>query len=488
MSNKLLIINLIKYFPMGTLGVCDYLSKNNVPTKLLNLPFFAPGRAVFTSEDYKTITKYINEYKPTHLALILHWKENYLFFITAGEYIRKFHPTLKIICGGFTAGYFGQSVLEQHHFVDYLIYGDPEQPLLLLLTGQPLQTIPNLIYREAKTIKVNENLFIADEVFLSNISYANLSYLFEPEKYLELINQDLGFPLFIGRGCQYNCSYCGASNNAYTRHTKCTKFHKRSIAAISKDLKEIKKYTNYIYIGYENDVLYLIDLFKALNQQPEIKNHFNLVYSTWSLPNEDLLLLLKEFIRTKNPERNQIEISPELFQEEDRRKIRDVKLFFTNKQLIEKLSFINHLFGKDLLVRLFFSRYHSTQTNYQKLIYELENIINIRTAFPNQVEILYDHIATDMGSDYWENYITEPHNINSLYNYINQTRIFAANNQIMLSNFCCFYFPESLTSKEIQKYEKLLRLDKILFAKGQAQEMIKTLGPTKYLEQLTSQI
>ena len=42
-----------------------------------------------------------------------------------------------------------------------------------------------------------------------------MTHLYDYDLYIKAIEAKLGFPLFIGRGCAFNCKYCGGSTLSY---------------------------------------------------------------------------------------------------------------------------------------------------------------------------------------------------------------------------------------------------------------------------------
>src|SRR4030042_6002783 len=142
---------------MGTFGLCDYLSQRNVEVRLLNL-------ALYNRTDMsKVLDHYLDIFQPTHVGLTFHWQETAEGGLWAGEHIKSYIYYVKIICGGFTAGYFGEDLLEKCRFVDYIIKGDPEKPLELLLNGSELSEIPNLIYRDSSGVLSNKVSYHIDQ-------------------------------------------------------------------------------------------------------------------------------------------------------------------------------------------------------------------------------------------------------------------------------------------------------------------------------------
>ncbi len=291
MRSKLLIINCpSEYFfhiPMGTFGLCDYLSKKGIQVKLLNLALYN------MDETGDRLSHYIDLFQPTHVGIVFHWQETTEGVIAVGEYINSKCNGVHIICGGFTAGYFGESLLKQAKFVDYVIKGDPESPLELLMKGVAPSEIPNLIYRGNNGILSNKVSYQIDHDTLSDISFSEMTHLFDYSLYIKAIEAQLGFPLFIGRGCAFNCRYCGGSTLSYRLHSGRREPVVRSVKSIIKDLKRIKDFTRKIYMCYENDRLYIKNLFKDIKKEKSLVKTFQLNYGAWQLV--DKILILDKF-------------------------------------------------------------------------------------------------------------------------------------------------------------------------------------------------
>jgi len=70
MQTRLLIINCpSSYFihvPMGTFGLCDYLGRRNISSKILNLALY-DNNAIVRNLDSQLV-----QFRPSHIALIFH--------------------------------------------------------------------------------------------------------------------------------------------------------------------------------------------------------------------------------------------------------------------------------------------------------------------------------------------------------------------------------------------------------------------------------
>lgn len=457
--SRLLIINCpSEYFvhvPMGTFGICDYLSQKNIEARLLNLALYNK------TEMEKVIDHYLNLFNPTHVGLVFHWQETAEGFIWVGEYIKSISDQIKIISGGFTAGYFRENLLERCRFVDYVIKGDPENPLELLLEGSELSEIPNLTHRNPNgTISNNEVSYFIDPETISCISFCTVAYLYDHKLYLKALEEKLGFPIFIGRGCSYHCDYCGGSCDSFKLHSGRTKQVVRSFDSIIADLKRLKDFTRKIYICYENNRGYIKDLFKAMKKEKTLAKAFHLNYGAWKLFDKELLELYKDLFILDREDKPLFELSPEVFDDDSRKKIKHHDTAYSIKDLRENLFLINNHFGNSVNVSLFFSRYHDTHRTYLDMRKEIVGILRFKHELlcnnMTNMNVHYDHLSTDVASRYWERYVENPQDFDTL---ISSLRKLKAQEQYSFPiDNLCLYIPETLSHKEVFKCELLISI------------------------------
>ncbi len=459
---RLLIINCpneyFKYIPMGSFGLCDYLSRRNIDAKLLNLSVYAENSAG------EILTHYLNVFQPTHVGLIFHWQETAEGFLWAGEQIRSYDKNLKILAGGFTAGYFGENLLQRCDFLDYVVKGDAEKPLELLLNNAESVEIPNLIYRTPSGISANPVSFHADQKMLSDISFSNLSALFDYERYLHVINEKLGFPLFIGRGCSYNCQYCGGSKVSFRSHSGRTKPAARSIDSIIADLKRLKGFTQKIYLCYENDRDYVKSLFREMKKEEDLVKVFQLHYGAWKLPDEEFLKMYQDLFVFPEVNKSVLELSPEVFDDTSRKKIKHPAVNYSIKDLKQNLSLINKQFGNSINVSIFFSRYHAAATTYPDMKKEIAGIFSLKhELFCEEIvntRSFYDHLSTDVAGRYWEKHVRQPHEFDTLVSTIRKLE--AQGQYSFRFDNLCAYIPDTLSETDIFRCELLIFILKIL--------------------------
>ena len=462
MQPRLLIINCpsayFVHIPMGTFGLCDYLSQQKIPVRMLNLSLYDETQMA------TVLNRYLEEFRPTHVGLTFHWQETAEGVLWVGKHVRSRMDRIKIICGGFTAGYFGEELLKKCPFVDYVIKGDPERPLELLLRGAEAPGIPNLIYRDGAGVRANKASYCIDEETISRISFSTLTYLFDCELYIAALEKKLGFPLFIGRGCLFSCDYCGGSRESFRLHSARVKPVTRSIAAIIADLKRLKAYTKRIYICYEIDRDYIKALFEAMKGEKTLVKIFQLNYGAWQLFDTQFLELYKDLFIIDKQDKPLFEISPEVFDNRSRQKIKHHMKTYSIEELKENLSLINNRMGDDVKAYIFFSRYHDTAQTYAAMREEIFRIFRLKNDLLAEklanVKVYYDHLSTDVGSRYWESYVEKPRDLDTL---ISWTRRLKSQEQCSFPvENLCIYIPKALSEQEIFRCELLIFILKSL--------------------------
>ncbi len=462
MQSRLLIINCpsayFVHIPMGTFGVCDYLSQKNIPVRMLNL-------ALYDETQMATVLNcHLEQFRPTHVGLTFHWQETAEGVLWVGQHLRSRMDRVKIICGGFTAGYFGEALLKTCPFVDHVVKGDPERPLELLLSGAEAREIPNLIYRDEIGVRANEVSYCIDEETISRISFSTLTYLFDHELYIKALEEKLGFPLFIGRGCVFSCDYCGGSRESFRLHSARAKPVTRSIPAIIADLKRLKAFTKKIYICYEIDRSYIKALFQAMKGEKSLVKTFQLNYGAWQLFDTQFLELYKDLFIIDKQDKPLFEISPEVFDNRGRQKIKHYTNTYSIQDLKENLGLINNHMGNGVKVYVFFSRYHDAVQTYVAMREEILRIFRLKHDLVSQrfanVKVYYDHLSTDVGSRYWQSYVEKPRDLDTLISW--SRRLKSQEEYSFSVDNLCIYIPSALSGQEIHRCELLIFILKSL--------------------------
>jgi len=204
------------FIPMGVFSIADFLEREGFGVKIINYPLELYLKPDWSFKDYiKTIDFKI-------CGIDLHWIHNAQGAIELARIVKEVKPNAKVILGGFSASYFHAQILKYYKSIDGVIRGEGEVPLLKyvqnLLKNQPLDSIPNFSYRNSSNhIKTNSLSYRAKT--LDNLNFTNVSLLKNAKQYFECSKRIMGisFNLPIGRGCPFNCPFCGGGQRALQR-------------------------------------------------------------------------------------------------------------------------------------------------------------------------------------------------------------------------------------------------------------------------------
>lgn len=221
--------------PVGVIGLLNLLRRNGLTVRGLNEPLERLLNLDFS------LAAWLRAQPAPQLVLIdLHWYEHCYGAIDVARLCKRVWPRTSVVLGGLTAGGFAQEILETHHQVDVIIRGDAEEPLRLLaqvlcregrtLSEVNLEGIPNLSFRREWDVIHNPLSYRATAADLARLDFVDMGFLEHAHYYRGLLYASkqapyvladgpphLGHWLSIGRGCPYDCSYCGGGAACHAR-------------------------------------------------------------------------------------------------------------------------------------------------------------------------------------------------------------------------------------------------------------------------------
>ena len=223
---------------MGVFAIADFLEREGFGVKIINYPLEQYLNPKWSLKDYlRTIDFKI-------CGIDLHWIHNAHGAIEISRIIKEVKPNTKVVLGGFSASYFHTQILKYYGSIDGVIRGEGEIPLLKYVQNinqnQPLDSIPNFSYRNSSDhIKTNPLSYTAKT--LDNLNFTNTSLLKNAKQYFECSRKIMGisFNLPIGRGCPFNCPYCGGGQRALQRITGRNEVILRSPEKVIEDITTI---------------------------------------------------------------------------------------------------------------------------------------------------------------------------------------------------------------------------------------------------------
>ena len=302
----------------------------------------------------------------------LHWHHQSFDTIQTARLIKQRYPDVFIVLGGFTASVFHDEILTEYPFIDAVVRGDGEVPFGALMeqlkTDTPaLEEVPNLSYRQDGELSVNPQDYVATGADLEGLRAANfslmrnhktyISYMGLPFIYLKnttpqdnfnrfTIQSPLHHPM-VGRGCSFNCSWCGGSSSAQKAINGRARPIFRDQDTVIEDIREAVSYgyeTMHTCFDPQPRKDYYIELFRKL-RRAGIKCEW--FFECFALPTREFV---DAFAETFPGDRSVISINPETGSEAIRKANKGP--YYSNAELMEMLEYIDN---KGVNMEIFFT-------------------------------------------------------------------------------------------------------------------------------------
>ncbi|HRW04420.1 MAG TPA: radical SAM protein [Caldilineaceae bacterium] len=215
------------FIPVGVIGLLNLLRSEGWQVEGFNL-----SMTLTMYSGFNLLRWLASKPRPKLVMIDLHWYEHAFGALDVAQTVKRVWPTVPIVLGGLTASNFAEEILENFPTVDFIIKGDAEKPLRLLAAhccgeGTPaLASIPNLVYRAAGTIHQTTHAYFATPEDLDALDFVTLDWLHHADSYSALQYSGTGLLrlhdpnlkshwLCIGRGCVFNCTYCGGGKASH---------------------------------------------------------------------------------------------------------------------------------------------------------------------------------------------------------------------------------------------------------------------------------
>ncbi len=239
--------------PVGVIGMINLLRAEGWQVQGLNLPLEIMRQASFR------LDAWLAEIRPPKLVMIdLHWYEHCFGAMDVARHVRRRLPAAKIVIGGLTATCFGEEILRTHPEIDYVIRGDGEIPLLKLVeficgTGtHKIDAIPNLSWRVRKKVCQSQGFYTADAAQLDRLDFVTTDWLLHAPSYGALQytgggvidpfkTANRGHWLTVGRGCVFNCIYCGGGKKSHADLAARNGYVMRDPLAVAHDIAQLSQ-------------------------------------------------------------------------------------------------------------------------------------------------------------------------------------------------------------------------------------------------------
>jgi len=175
--------------------------------------------------------------RPRLVGISLKWFHHVHRALLLARTLRKIDPSIRIVVGGNTASYWWRE-LSGFDFIDHVVLGDGELPLLALCQGEP--NPPNCVTRTPEGAPTRLPLaYVQGTKNTEDIYYSHFGDIF-------LSQQDLhAFSGWVapGKGCAENCLYCGGARGNQKAAFGRAKPFLRSEESVRRDHQEIASRT-----------------------------------------------------------------------------------------------------------------------------------------------------------------------------------------------------------------------------------------------------
>ena len=324
-------------YPLGFLTMANYLELRGLKVRIVNLALRMMNDAHFD------VPNFLAKLKPRAIGIDLHWLPHAHGSIEIARLAKECHPETPIIFGGLSATYFHQELI-QYSQVDYVLRGDSiEPPLYSLLkclsSGQSVETIPNLTWKNAGQIKINPLEFVPATADYVDLRPEQIMMMVMRYRDLQSVLPFNGWwqnpitAVFTVKGCAHECTTCGGSSQANEllniRHSPTF----RSPQNLVKNIVDISRFSKgpIFLVGdlCQGGEEYAFDTIERLKSE-KIKNE--IVFEVFGMPSSEYLKAIDDAVENWS-----LELSPESHDEEIRR-IQDEKVFYRNSEMEEVIK------------------------------------------------------------------------------------------------------------------------------------------------------
>lgn len=232
--------------PVGTLLLATILKNAEIPTEIIQFRHFGD------IQDFELFIdcaiKKILEKQPKIVSFYTRC-DTYHISLTIAQRIKQEKEDVWVVFAGPQADLSCEDTLDQISYVDFICCGEGETTVVpffsSLISGEPDLTIRGLAYRDGNTVVKNPRPeLISDLNTLPSIDYTLTDFNNELKgnKVRQL------FPVDVGRGCPFACSYC-STKNVWGR-----KYRLKSAERIVEEIKEINRIFGVTNFNFEHDM------------------------------------------------------------------------------------------------------------------------------------------------------------------------------------------------------------------------------------------
>lgn len=383
----------IRVMPVGLAAMANFLLNSGVDAEVVHLGIELERNPCFQIEDFVSGGEY------DIVGISIHWHKQINSSLEIARRIKRTNPKVFVVIGGYTASFFAREFLSEYKFLDGVVQGDGEVPVLRLAEElekavPDLMDVPNLFWRRRGEIIENRHYYAATASELDRLDFGDFRVLRHYEDYIAMDSSGSSgqentsmFYLVNGRGCPYQCSFCGGSRKAHKLTHHRDGFILQSPEVVIQTIKRANQLGwNSFYMCFDPlpDGDYYVNLFRLIREEGL---DISMMFGSWGLPNKKLVDNLAMSFRQA-----WVELSPETYSERVRRLNKGI--FYTNKQLDET---IDYLVDKKVSVHLYFGYFLPFET-LDEIMDTLAYTLLIREKHRDFVKTFFIPYSLDPGS------------------------------------------------------------------------------------------
>lgn len=235
-------------YPIGFTTMAEYLERHGHQVRIINLAFRMLQSPRFDPE------KMLRKLKPIAFGIDLHWMPHAHGASEVARLVKKLHPDVPVIFGGFSSSYYHEELVQRPE-IDYVIRGDSaEEPLRMLMAclknGRSPEDVPNLTWMDASgQVRVNPLTYVPEDLEHVLIDYSHV--VKAVARYRDLASYIpfrhwLQYPITAAltcRGCTHNCKTCGGSATTFRNLQNRKKPAYRKPETLAQDIRNIGRFS-----------------------------------------------------------------------------------------------------------------------------------------------------------------------------------------------------------------------------------------------------
>jgi len=349
----------LNYMPMGLLAIADFVKRHGLEAEVIHL-----GVEWVKNRNFRVDELVQDQPEIRVVGMALHWHHQAYDVVEVARLINAIRKDIFIFIGGDTASIFHEEIIRDYPMIDAVIRGHGEKPVLLLLEAlflkKGLDHVPNLTWRDGDRIRRNKLSYVGDSKSLSDLKFTNFSLLRHAATYIHYVGLPFFFakgftrewnfrrfslrspvlPVAIGRGCPFNCSWCGGSQIPQQRLISGLKgfvyhSHDRVIQTIKEGLAAGYRTMHSAMDPEPSTQEYFIDLWRSIRRG---KIETDWIFECTGLPSDTFIY---EFRKTFPGQDSIIALSPECGNEALRLKHKGPG--FTTEAFLNKMDHMDRL-------------------------------------------------------------------------------------------------------------------------------------------------